>query len=319
MISKMNKLTKDDLQHGDVLLFTPHKGDIIAQAIAFLSNGKVHHAALCYYEDISKNDKCVIECLIGQGIVINYLKEKEERTFPVYVARLNKEVCLDPVLSIAKKYQEQKNHYPIPNIVLLAVLLLVKKFPMATLMQKAFYDFMCLISALLMDYIRHHGNEASMICSQFVAQCFSDVNDERYELHFKKLVIFDTINNCYSANNISEICLLDLFNNHNKGNFKNKEIFAKWNDDASIQKCYSEFINCLTNSNCLKEQITEDVCMSCLEELKNSLDVFFNTCFKMDFSLENINKLRNYLVTPQDLYENTPSLTIIGSLDYKDA
>lgn len=183
----MEHLTKNDIEYGDVLLFTPHKGDIIAQAIAFLTNGNVHHAALCYYEDGSKDDKCVMESLIGQGLVINYLQDKEERTFPVYVARFNKDLPLTPVLDIAQRYYEQKNHYPIPNIVLLSILLLTRKFPLKNLKQKIVYDFLCGVASLLMDYIRTHGNESSMICSQFVVQCFSDVEDSRYNLIFDRL------------------------------------------------------------------------------------------------------------------------------------
>lgn len=314
----MKHLTKNDLEYGDVLMFTPHKGDVIAQAIAFLTNGNVHHAALCYYEDGGKDDKCVMESLIGQGLVINYLQDKEERTFPVYVARFNKELPLAPVLDIAQRYYEQKNHYPIPNIVLLSILLLTRKFPLKNLKQQIVYDFLCGVASLLMDYIRTHGNESSMICSQFVAQCFSDVEDSRYDLTFDKLVIFD-ISNIDVGTNASLLELIKEDENDYTGSklqdiHMDKEVFAK-----TFKEFTETIFSTGKQSQGLKERDCESMLSFVASEIKKMLDTFFTKHFGIDFSMRNYTKLRNYLITPQDLYANTPSLTIIGTLEYADA
>jgi hypothetical protein len=42
-------MKKNKLLAGDVILFPPYKDDFIAEAIAYLTDGEVNHAALCYY------------------------------------------------------------------------------------------------------------------------------------------------------------------------------------------------------------------------------------------------------------------------------
>lgn len=313
----MKHLTKNDIEYGDVLLFTPHKGDTIAQAIAFLTNGSVHHAAICYYEDGSKDDKCVMESLIGQGLVVNYLQDKEKRTFPAYVARFNKNLSLAPVLDIAQRYYKQKNHYPIPNIVFLSILLLTRKFPLRNLKQEIVYNFLCGVASLFMDYIRTHGNESSMICSQFVAQCFSDVENPLYNLMFDRLVIFDT-NDIDGDSNVS---LLELIN-ENRCNHIGNILHNVSMDKKEFAKAFKEFSEKIYLTDNYNIEINNDDKSKLLfvsAEIKKLLDTFFTKHFGIEASFENLIRLRNYLITPQDLYANTPSLTIIGSLEYKDA
>lgn len=315
----MKQLTRNDLAYGDVLLFTPHKGDIIAQAIAFLTDGKVHHAALCYYEDGSRDDKCVMESLIGQGLVINYLQDKEEITFPAFVARFNKELPLEPVLDVAKRYYEQKNHYPIPNIVILAILLLIRKFPVISLRQKAIYDFLCIVASLLMDYIRKNGHESSMICSQFVAQCFSDVKDAHYDLAFEKLVIFDIKDLNKKDNSLSLLEALEKAPHIQQSNV----LSNMYLDEKVVANAFENFKSAIKSAKTHKitqnETAIDSATLSIINVIKQSLDSYFAAHFNVQFSTENCIKLRNYLVTPQDLYANTLSLSIIGYLEYADS
>jgi hypothetical protein len=315
----MNQLTKKDLRLGDVILFTPHKGDTIAQIIAFLTNGKVHHAAICYSEDTNNNDKYLMESLIGEGLVINNLREKEQRTFPAYVARLkNEDLSLFPVLDVAAKYYKVKNHYPIPNVVILAILLLVKRLPQEILNKSSYYTLLVCVGALLMDIIRKRvNNTSSMICSQFVMQCFSDVEEPGYKLKFDKLVVLDGLFPSCRENSISMLeCL-----SHNP-NIGEEPIVTKAQElDLSIlfQEFKDDISPIMENTAYSSPKISIDKKnLSVANQLKKLLDTFFKEFLKVPFTLENSSELLNYLVTPQDLYENTPSLSIIGTIDYAD-
>lgn len=308
-------LTKEDIRHGDVLLFTPHEGDIIAEAIAFLSNGKVHHAALCYYEDVTRNDKCVMESLISQGLVINYLKDKEARTYPAYVARYNGNASLKPVLDVAKSYFNQKNHYPIPNIVILGALLLTKKLPISTIEAKTIYDFACIIGAFIMDYMKKHdGYGSSMICSQFVSQCFSDALPYgAYDLKFDRLVVFDD----ETTDDISKESLYSYLDCDNE-KLGIEDLRNTHNEKSDFAKIFTTFKSSVENVECngMRKTIGNPKLAALI--LKTSLDNYCKRFFGCNFSLGNL-QLRNNFVTPQDLFANTKSLSIVGILPYKNA
>lgn len=313
-MGKLRTLTKNDIRHGDVLLFTPHKGDTIAEAIKFLTNGSVHHAALCYYEQDRKNDKCVIESLINKGLVINNLKEKEERTFPVYVARFKEDVSLKPVLDVATSYFNQKNHYPIPNIVILSALLLTRKFHLSTIKSKAIYDFACIVGVLLMDYIRNHSeNQSSMICSQFVSQCFSDAFPKGiYDLKFDKLVVFDD----EATANVIKTSLFE-FANDGKGV---QEYDMPINVEDAKNQFADAFITFKNSVDYTESNVTNELCGNpqlASSILKKSLDMYCLNFLGCHFSIDDT-QLKNYLVTPQDLFVNTKSLSIIGMLPFEN-
>lgn len=313
-MNNMKKITKEDLCHGDVLLFTPHGKDWIARAIAFLTDGQVHHAALCYYEDIEKDDKCVMESLLNKGLVINYLKEKEERTFPAYVARLKKDITLEPVLKAAQSFYAKESHYPNANLVMLSILLLTRKFSRFSIEQAVFYDFLCLVSALLMDFMRQHGNESSMICSQFVAQCFTDSGKD-YELDFEHLVIFDVRlksdekDNCVSLLEYMDTANIDIQSHVLSG--------CELENPEEIFQQFKNIVQKVPNTNDNAEY--QGAIVSVTSEIKRIINEFCLHEFGVSFSPENFSTLRNYLVTPQDLYANTSSLEIIGELNYLDA
>jgi hypothetical protein len=308
----MNHLTKKDLNLGDVILFTPHEGDTIAQIIAFLTKGKVHHAAICYCEDKNNNDKYVMESLIGQGLVINNLKAKEQRTFPAYVVRFNNDLSLSPVLQVAAEYYKVKNHYPIPNVVILAVLLLVKRLPRKILNKSSYYQLLVKVGALLMDIIRDSDNNtSSMICSQFVVQCFSDVNKPEYKLKFDKLVVFDDF---YLSSQCDSISLLNcLSQNHNVA-IKPIVTNVQQNDLSIIFQKFRKDLDSNVHEADYSLSEISIYTLSAANQLKQLLETFF----KVPFTIENSSELLNYLVTPQDLYANTPSLSIIGTIDFAD-
>lgn len=180
-------MEKKDLLAGDVLLFPPHKNDFIAQAIAFLTDGEVNHAALCYPSD---GKLMIAESILKDGLVLTPFAEHIEPDYPISICRMKRCSDLNPVLGAAQKYLDEKNAYPNFNLGLLGALLLFKKFAPATWKNKTIYRFALLISYELMREVRNfkHANKHPMSCSQFVAQCFTDAGKE-YDLKFERMVI----------------------------------------------------------------------------------------------------------------------------------
>lgn len=180
-------MKKEDLRSGDVILFPPHKGDFIAWAIAFLTDGEVNHAALCYPNPAGELQ--VAESILKDGLVLNPFPQTINIDYPLRIARLKNQTDLTPVLKAAENYLNQKNSYPNFNLGLLGVLLLFKKFAPTTLQNKIIYQFAALVAVKLMKFIQQqkHPGHCPMSCSQFVAQCFTDAGTG-YNLEFDKLV-----------------------------------------------------------------------------------------------------------------------------------
>lgn len=180
-------MKKTDLRAGDVILFPPHKNDFIAQAIAFLSNGEVNHAALCYPSD---EGLAVAESILKDGLVLNPFAEHIEADYPLRICRFKECKDLSPVCKVARKYLEEKNAYPNFNLGLLGGLLLFKKLAPSTWVNLTVYRFAELVSFELMQLVRTHkfAGKHPMSCSQFVAQCFTDAGKE-YDLKFDQMTI----------------------------------------------------------------------------------------------------------------------------------
>jgi len=173
-----------DLKPGDVLLFSGEKGSFISEAIMFLTNSPVSHAALVYSDPGS-----IVEETPPAVQVNPAGKRFEGRT--VYVNRLKQAPgSLSPVLEAATGYVNDDEPYAMSNLYLVGLLLIYKKFSASTPVQKAMIKVLKRLTAHIIDYInqRKEPGKLPMVCSQFVFQCFEDAGGE-YKLHIQNPVL----------------------------------------------------------------------------------------------------------------------------------
>lgn len=328
-------MKKNELKAGDVILFPPHKGDFIAQAISFLTDGEVNHAALCYPDD--KGELKIAESILKDGLVLNPFAEHIEKEYPLRICRMNGISDMTPVLNSAKKYLEEKNAYPNFNLGLLGLLLVFKKFAPHTWQNDIVYNFCVIVSQKLMELVRdiRHHNEHPMSCSQFVAQCFTDAG-AAYDLDFDKLVVnFNNVKLLSRAGNNNKISAMDILENANDNALCCNEIHdtnSESEDDMAVLSNFIQVVkeqeqnvvfatrsashaaNSLDNTNMGKiNNVTVNIVNSLYEIMQGHPAE--NTKEAMLFLQSST--ARNYFVSPQDLLVNCPkSLTHIGNLSY---
>lgn len=334
-------MKKTDLRAGDVILFPPHKGDFIAQAIAFLTDGEVNHAALCYPDgEILK----VAESILKDGLVLDPFAEHIESKYPLRICRLRDILDVTPVLEAAKRYLDEKNAYPNFNLGLLGVLLVFKKFAPHTWKNKIVYEFCTWVAEKLMELVREkkYSGKHPMSCSQFVSQCFTDAGD-KYDLQFDSLIVnFETKKQSFthSLTVQNEVSLLDLLSQSEDleicGTNLMENSFSTVKEDES--QLVSDFIQVVTELNAIPLHMAKNVQTKSLEvgDVQNVSISKINkmtanlvlslyelqqgssaTSIKEAISFLKSSTARNYFVSPQDLLVNCPkSLEYVGNLSY---
>lgn len=176
----------NDIKTGDILLFSPEKGSFISWAITFLTDAPVSHAAMFYNEE----NKSIIEETPPQvkvGLAVERFKGRE-----IYVRRLNvkEDLPLSHVIKKATGYLNDAEPYDKSGLYMVGLLLIYKKFTPNTFVKKAMVKILKKISASIIKYIHEHQNPGKlpMVCSQFVAQCYSEAGD-KYKLKIKNGIL----------------------------------------------------------------------------------------------------------------------------------
>lgn len=169
-----------DLNSGDVLLFSGEKGSLISEAIMFLSNAPVSHAAMVY----NPNSTIVEES--PPAVQTNQAAERFiDRK--VSVMRLKPaQSSYGPVLEAATGYLNNKAPYANANLYLVGMLLIYRKFAPDTLQQAIIIKILKKITASIITYYNEHKypGELPMVCSQFVYQCYEDAGGD-YQLKIR--------------------------------------------------------------------------------------------------------------------------------------
>jgi hypothetical protein len=173
----------DQLQTADILLFSGKK-DRTSQAIMWLTNSKVTHAAL--YQDQGE----IIEETPPSVKTYKLGSDQRFHGREIYVNRLNSQPFFPtPVIKAATTYlnQETPPPYAQNNLYLLGLILLYKKFQPNILIKRVMIKIYKSLATRIIDYINQHKSPGNspMICSQFVFQCYEDAG-EGYHLKIKK-------------------------------------------------------------------------------------------------------------------------------------
>jgi len=160
----LNKITINDLQAGDIILY--HGKGIVAFLIRFFDGSHVSHAG------IYTGEKTVIEA-VGEGIkeekLLDSIGKKHNRY--VVIKRLKSAPGdMRPVIDIARKYLENKNKYEYKSIFLLIIISLVGRIhgnnPVAWLVTK-------ILKQYFSRCMKNDENQR-MICSELTYRCYNE-------------------------------------------------------------------------------------------------------------------------------------------------
>ncbi|KMQ51697.1 hypothetical protein CHISP_1454 [Chitinispirillum alkaliphilum] len=165
----MSNFTIDALNKGDILLFKGNKKQAISYAIMLFTNSDVSHAAL-YLGDRFMAE----EGLSGLGK--QEIQESPKGDY-VYANRLSdKSLVMDPVVKAAEGYLEAGQPYSKSSLVMLAMIILYKKFSPPSATKRIVTRIFVRAAEKIVDMInkRKYPGKTPMICSQFVYQCYQD-------------------------------------------------------------------------------------------------------------------------------------------------
>ncbi len=174
----------NDLKPADILLFSGEKGSWISEAIMFLTDSPVSHAAMTY----TSGEELVEES--PPAVQVNDT-EKRFKGRTIYVMRLDpSKDSMVPVLDATTLYLNEAEPYAMSNLYLVGMLLLYKKFSPRTPVQKVMIKIFKKLAGIIIKYINKHKNpdKLPMVCSQFVYQCYEDAG-AGYKLKIKDSVL----------------------------------------------------------------------------------------------------------------------------------
>lgn len=202
----------NELKPADILLFSGEKGDFISDAIIWLTDSPVMHAALSYIESDQSRDQ-IVEA-IPDGVSKSRLDMNSPRFKGrrIYVKRLKKQPeSMTPVINIATEYLGTP--YATSNFYLIAMILLYKKFTPDTLgkLKWIIIKIFEKLTANIIDFINEMPSKTPMVCSQFVYQCYQEAGED-YHLQIK--------NGCLINDSVTEseekLSLIDSMRKHPK-------------------------------------------------------------------------------------------------------
>ncbi len=158
----------NELKPGDVLLLSGGRNSFISQAIMFLTDSPVSHAALSYFQSSEIIEETPPK--IAKSSTQEKFKGRE-----VYVMRYA-DKPMKPVMDAATQYLNEEEPYAMSELYLVGLILIYRKFTPGTLTQKVMIKILRKLTSGIIDFInnRKYPGKVPMVCSQFVYQCYKD-------------------------------------------------------------------------------------------------------------------------------------------------
>lgn len=308
------KVRVSELKAGDILLLEPSE-DKISKIIAWVTRSAVSHTALSCGP--CKPTGTVIEetppCAIEDTIL-----KRTART--AYVMRLNPEKSsCQPVMDIAARYVSDQLPYARAQLPFIGLYCISNNILGDTGLQGIITKLVKLAMGILMeleDAVIYKGREA-MMCSQFAYHCYKEAGAE-YEIHIKGDTGF---------------CLIDqMMEAIQKDPARyNSRIFALNGEnrvvtDESVDEAVSELYEALSKNQAaprlltapeMPDSIIIEITRFCIQFVKTFLKDADKTREDAVYYLEKLKDMREYFISPCDLFQNTLNLTCIGTVDYE--
>lgn len=178
----------DQLQIADILLFSGEE-DRTSQAIMWLTNSKVTHAALY------RGQGEIIEETSPNVKIYKLNSDGRFHGREMYINRLNKkQFYTEPVINAATTYLNNITPYAYSNLYLLGLILLYKKFSPNFLTKRVMIKIYKKLAAYIIEFINQHKSPGKlpMVCSQFVFQCYEDAGED-YHLKLGKASLRESL------------------------------------------------------------------------------------------------------------------------------
>ena len=184
-------LNVSKLKAGDIMSFDGERDengklDPLSHLIMILTDSEVSHGGLYIQEDPPAMADAALS-----GLHAHLVADKGNPLRPVHICRLKMADQLDltPVIEAANKYIKDDLVYPMPNLILLGMILVYKNISHVSLKQKVIIGLLKIITAKIKSILEDKKYEGKhpMICSEFVYQCYLDASkkDPRLKLNLK--------------------------------------------------------------------------------------------------------------------------------------
>lgn len=308
------KVRVSELKAGDILLLEPSE-DKISKIIAWVTRSAVSHTALSCGP--GKSTGTVIEETPPSAIEATILN-RTART--AYVMRLNPEnSSCQPVMDIAARYVRNQLPYARAQLPFIGLYCITNNILGDTGLQGIITKLVKLAMGILMeleDAVIYNGREA-MMCSQFAYHCYKEAGAE-YEIHIKGNTGFRLIDQ-----------IMEAIQKDPDG--YNSRIFAVNGEnrvvtDESVDEAVSELYEALSKNQTdprlltakeLPDSIIIEITRFCIQFVKTFLEDADKSREDAVYYLTKLEDMREYFISPCDLFENTLNLTCIGTVDYE--
>lgn len=322
-----------DLKAGDILLCPPvpfskeEPLTCLGHIIIKITGGKVSHAAI-YSGEI--NNVPTVSHADLPGIATVRLSDFLQSEHTCYVFRHKYTKDAEAVADIAVRYTIDENPYPVLNLGVLGVLLLMNKFSEGTLKSKLFYDFIVWLSLKIMKEVNKakYEGKSPMTCSQFAAQCYTDGGEE-YDVRFEKMLVqFGQTGLDYNKGNSSTLLSHILVHRENRNErfetILSDENEVMHNEDQIITR-FAQLLDEDENGLSAEHNAVAPMGAVCSagEALLKALQIDHSYVTDASAASNSFDKEkstnRNYFVAPDDLYFNTTNFEYIGTLFSENA
>lgn len=158
----------EQLEAGDVLLY--NGTSLLSEAIKFFTNSDVSHAGIFLGGPAGG--------LVGEAVSAGVIRDARDQSFAghnwVMVHRLRATTNLGPVIARANFYLDQSVKYAYPQLVFLAILLLVKRVRPSGMLGRMVSAVTTAAAEALNRFLESGQN--LMICSEFVYRAFDEAD-----------------------------------------------------------------------------------------------------------------------------------------------
>jgi len=231
-------LNVSKLKAGDIMTFDGERDeqgnlDPLSHLIMILTDSEVSHGGLY----IQENPPAMADAALS-GLHAHLVADKGDPLRPVHICRLKMADQLDltPVIEAAEKYLKDDLVYPMPDLILLGMILVYKNVSHVSLKQKVIIGLLKIITAKIKSILEDKKYEGKhpMICSEFVYQCYLDASkkDPRLKLILKNADLQ------LSLRHRTSITLLDHYIDYR---FSQQKFFAS--NEEPIEKSLFENVN----------------------------------------------------------------------------
>lgn len=323
-------LNVSKLKAGDIMTFDGERDeqgnlDPLSHLIMILTDSEVSHGGLF----IQENPPAMADAALS-GLHAHLVADKGDPLRPVHICRLKMADQLDlaPVIEAAEKYLKDDLVYPMPDLILLGMILVYKNVSHVSLKQKVIIGLLKIITAKIKSILEDKKYEGKhpMICSEFVYQCYLDASkkDPRLKLILKNADLQ------LSLRHRTSITLLDHYIDYRFSQQKffasneepiEKSLFENVNED--IEENESQLIQMAIKGIHDKDRLfgeNESLSLAVQNFLIAEQELRGKPIHSFKSLIDNAKEQQAFFVTPNDLLCHISNADNLGKLDiYRDS